>query len=58
MDNWNILLQLKTHQHQKLTRTIKGTTIITKGGWRTEYLKDIMDAMEIRVTSLKKASYY
>jgi hypothetical protein len=56
MDNENILFQPKTHQRQKSTRTVKGITIITKGGWRTEYLKDTMDAMEIGVRSLRRAS--
>jgi hypothetical protein len=56
MDKENILLQPKTHQCQKSTRTIKGTTIITKGGWTIEYLEDTMDAMKIGVTSLRRAS--
>jgi len=56
VDKENILLQPKTHQCQKSTRTIKSTTIITKGGWTIEYLEEAMNVMDKGVTSLRRAS--
>ncbi len=55
----NIPPQLGTQWHQKFkTRTIRGTIIITRGGYAIESLKEAMDIMERGFTLLKRATHH